>query len=138
MKRFPRRAFTLIELLVVIAIIAILIALLLPAVQQSREAARRTECKNKMKQLGLAIHNYHDTHNVFPMSYKIGGAYDVTLAQQYSWMTGIQPFIELADFYQTVQFSSPIAPATKNPIPAPYTSNARVAMTVIPAQRPQC
>ncbi len=61
-----RRGFTLIELLVVIAIIAILIALLLPAVQQAREAARRSSCKNNLKQIGVALHNYHDTFRSFP------------------------------------------------------------------------
>lgn len=112
----PRRrsGFTLIELLVVIAIIAILIALLLPAVQQAREAARRTQCKNHLKQIGLALHNYHDTFNQLPP-----GAVNVTsnvLADRENgrhagwsgtWVIAIFPYLDQAPLYNLYNFSLP-------------------------------
>lgn len=95
-----RRGFTLIELLVVIAIIAILVSLLLPAVQQAREAARRTQCRNNMKQLGLALHNYHDVHSCLPF----GHSGD---ARKYSAISQLLPFMEQATVYQQINFSLP-------------------------------
>ena len=97
------RGFTLIELLVVIAIIAILIALLLPAVQQAREAARRTQCKNNLKQLGLAIHNYHETHSVFPPGYcgDPGNSCSSVDGDDngWGWSVFILPFIDQSALY---------------------------------------
>ena len=104
MSRSSRRGFTLIELLVVIAIIAILIALLLPAVQQAREAARRTECKSKLRQMGIALHNYHDTFNAFPPGWiAVDPATRRPSAQGgvngAGWGTMILPMIDQAPLY---------------------------------------
>lgn len=96
-----KRGFTLIELLVVIAIIAILIALLLPAVQQAREAARRTQCKNNLKQLGLALHNYHDVYNTFP----IGAVGSDQWGWGMSWYMRILPMLEQAPLYNQLTFN---------------------------------
>lgn len=95
------RGFTLIELLVVIAIIAILIALLLPAVQQAREAARRTQCKNNLKQIGLALHNYHDAHRTFPYAYLCLPCADNQIGG-WGWATMILPYVDQAPLYNAM------------------------------------
>jgi len=107
--RHHRHGFTLIELLVVIAIIAVLIALLLPAVQQAREAARRTQCKNNLKQIGLALHNYNSTYNRFPNA-KI---FDPSATQCQGWIMGnslswrvmILPYTDSAPLYNSINMS---------------------------------
>jgi len=96
------RGFTLIELLVVIAIIAVLIALLLPAVQQAREAARRSQCKNNLKQIGLALHNYHDTYNTFPIGVQAP-------FWKPNWRVGVLPYLDQAALFNKLSQFQPKA-----------------------------
>ena len=124
-----QRGFTLIELLVVIAIIAVLIALLLPAVQQAREAARRTQCKNNMKQLGLGVHNYESTFSRFASS----GEYTLrsgTWARAFtttSTFTQILPYIDQAPLYNLINMNSHYSAGYA----VPATGNAFAAQTKI-------
>jgi prepilin-type N-terminal cleavage/methylation domain-containing protein/prepilin-type processing-associated H-X9-DG protein len=114
MNRSQRRGFTLIELLVVIAIIAVLIALLLPAVQMAREAARRTQCRNNLKQIGLALHNYHDVFDKFPngnMNWRwitSGSTYAPSgrhLAGNFSPHTSLLPYMEYGNLFNYFNFN---------------------------------
>ena len=102
----PRRAFTLVELLVVIAIIAVLVALLLPAVQAAREAGRRTKCKNNIRQLCLAMQNYHTLHKMFPINWGGSGTGDRTMG--HSWLSMLLPQIEQRPLYDTIAFGKPL------------------------------
>jgi prepilin-type N-terminal cleavage/methylation domain-containing protein len=110
-----KRGFTLIELLVVIAIIAILIALLLPAVQQAREAARRTQCKNNLKQMALGMHNYADAHSAFSYGTRtLNSSTRCEFASRDTWMQQMLPFVEQGPMYNAywAAVSDPAAPKT--------------------------
>jgi prepilin-type N-terminal cleavage/methylation domain-containing protein len=93
------RGFTLIELLVVIAIIAILIALLLPAVQQAREAARRTQCKNNLHQIGIALHNYHDAFRILPPGQVTSVHWLQTDSTMWGWAAMLLPYLDQSPMY---------------------------------------
>ena len=116
-----RPGFTLIELLVVIAIIAVLIALLLPAVQQAREAARRSQCQNNLKQLGIALHNYHDVYDAFP----IGSAYQYSS----SAFVSLLPYIEKGTLYNQWTFAMVRGGQTIN---APTSTKNAFGSQVVP------
>lgn len=121
------RAFTLIELLVVIAIIAALIALLLPAVQQAREAARRTQCRSNLKQIGLALHNYHDNFQTLPPGW-IGitsGQPDVAGINGWSWASRVLPQVDQSPLFNSIDFNSHVKAG----------SNAAARTTVLPVFR---
>ena len=137
MKHFfrGRRAFTLIELLVVIAIIAVLVALLLPAVQQAREAARRSACKNNLKQHGLALHNYHDTFFRFPSTGVFQGPTMPNCSgwvrgQGWSWRVMILPYMDQAPLYNQFRFAgSPLNGCMNSPTQPNW---AQTRTTIIP------
>ncbi len=136
-----KSGFTLIELLVVIAIIATLVAILLPAVQQAREAARRSTCKNNLKQLGIALHNYHDVYNTFP--FRIGGTNNETQDTNWGRLSGnigLLPYIEQAALYDQIMGSLTIGATTFAANgPAPWRSDytpwqAKIPSLLCPSQ----
>lgn len=115
-----RRAFTLVELLVVIAIIGVMVGLLLPAVQAAREAARRMQCSNNLKQMGLALHNYHDTFSTFPknQAWATHGGNNFGLPANHSgisWRALILPFLEQDAFHNQINFSLPVISTVGTP-----------------------
>jgi prepilin-type N-terminal cleavage/methylation domain-containing protein/prepilin-type processing-associated H-X9-DG protein len=124
MIRTRRSAFTLIELLVVIAIIAVLIGLLLPAVQKVRDAANRLRCQNNLKQIGLGLHNFHDTNGVFPAAvynYRISATSEKDNRLWKSWLAMILPYVEQSALWVDTQAKNDGAPPA--PISNPYSSS---------------
>lgn len=131
-----RKAFTLIELLVVIAVIGILIALLLPAVQAAREAARRTQCINQLKQLGVALHNYHDVKRQFPPSTMQDAGYENgTLGEFFAYgaLAMLMPYMEGGNVYNTMNMSEPLyVPGSGSSGYSISAANMRAAGTLVP------
>src|SRR3712207_3603058 len=133
-----RRGFTLIELLVVIAIIGVLIALLLPAVQSAREAARRAQCTNNLKQIGIAIHNYHDANNAVPpigvFNFNNMPGDSNPNAQEFPMIPRVLPFLEQQPLYNAINwFHTAETPNNANATPATNWPNTTVAATQLNA-----
>ncbi|NLF70535.1 MAG: DUF1559 domain-containing protein [Candidatus Anammoximicrobium sp.] len=134
MKTFQQqRGFTLVELLVVIAIIGILVALLLPAIQAAREAARRTQCANNIKQLGLALHNYHDTYHALPYL-----SVQATAANQFvSGLVGMLPFVEQGTLFDEIASTTTYGTVTYPPYQSYFSKTTAYVpwTTMIPGYR---
>ncbi len=128
--RASRYAFTLVELLVVIAVIGVLIALLLPAVQAAREAARRMSCSNNLKQLGIAVHNYHDTLGCLPPGQISGTAADS--CTNFGWAALILPFIEQSNLGAQLNFKTTIIDGA-DADGVGVSGNARIGATLVPS-----
>lgn len=132
MRKHHRFAFTLIELLVVIAIIAVLIGLLLPAVQRVREAAARTQCQNNLKQMGLALHSYHDANGAFPAGITERPGYPRDPRQWLSWMARILPYIEQDNLHRNMED----AYASQGTYPDPFQNPPHLSLSfVVPIYR---
>jgi prepilin-type N-terminal cleavage/methylation domain-containing protein len=134
--RTVRSGFTLIELLVVIAIIAVLVAILLPAVQQAREAARASQCRNNLKQWGVALHNYHETHSVFPPALLNSGRYNspafFTGSSRVLNTTGwtlLLPYVDQVGLYNKYDFNVCSSMSSPYSLPVAGTDATNVAIT---------
>ena len=125
--RHHRRGFTLIELLVVIAIIAVLIALLLPAVQAAREAARRMQCTNNLKQIGIACHNYHDVCGALPAAEMVYNATSL------SALTNLLPFMEQTNVFNSINFSLTYNTPTNNVLQNVTAQNTKISTFLCPS-----
>jgi len=136
MGRSSKSGFTLIELLVVIAIIAVLVAILLPAVQQAREAARTSQCKNNLKQMGLALHNYHDIHGMFPIGSRTGVS---NLAgcngggKGVNWRGSLLPGLDQINVFNALDFSGSFSPNCSNFTKNPVLSKLSVSVYLCPS-----
>lgn len=130
--RDGRTGFTLIEVLVVISILGLLMALLLPAVQAAREAARRAQCANNLKQIGLALHNYHESNQTFPMNYSadLPAGFNFNAVRGYSALTRLLPYLEQQTLYASINYDVQPAP-TRTDTAFEYPQNQTAYATTV-------